>query len=65
MPVADVAVSGIIPGLFVYEEFVTREEEKAMIKKIDSGKWIKLLKRRVQHFGFEFKYGANNVDTED
>lgn len=36
-----------------------------MLKKIDEGKWTKLLNRRVQHFGYEFKYGTNNVDTTD
>jgi len=24
---------------------------------------VKLLNRRVQHYGYEFKYGTNNVDT--
>ena len=30
---------------------------------LDSRQWIKMLQRRVQHFGYEFVYGANNVDT--
>ncbi len=38
------------------------EEEKALIKGFDEKTWIKLLNRRVQHYGFEFVYGANNVD---
>ena len=38
------------------------DEEKALIKALDERQWIKLLNRRVQHYGFEFVYGANNVD---
>lgn len=33
-----------------------------MVALIDQGQWTKLLNRRVQHFGYEFKYGTNNVD---
>lgn len=38
------------------------DEEKALIEALDKNQWIKLLNRRVQHYGFEFVYGANNVD---
>ncbi len=38
------------------------------MKGLDEGegehKWQKLLNRRVQHYGYEFKYGTNNVDLE-
>ena len=60
---APMAKTGLIPGLYVWDNFITEEEEKSMIKSIDAGKWTKLLNRRVQHFGYEFKYGTNNVDT--
>lgn len=39
------------------------EEEKELIKCFDTRQWTKLLNRRVQHYGFEFIYGANNVDA--
>lgn len=38
------------------------DEENALINGFDKRQWIKLLNRRVQHYGFEFVYGANNVD---
>lgn len=38
------------------------EEEKELVRAIDQRKWIKLLNRKVQHYGYEFVYGANNVD---
>ena len=60
---APMAKTGLIPGLYVWDNFITEEEEKSMLESIDTGKWTKLLNRRVQHFGYEFKYGTNNVDT--
>jgi len=52
----------MIPGLFIFDDFVTEEEGQALVKSLDEGTWEKLLNRRVQHFGYEFKYGTNNVD---
>lgn len=63
VPPAQVAVTGAIPGIYVYKDFITPEEEQDMVTGIDSHDWIKLLNRRVQHYGYEFKYGTNNVDT--
>ena len=31
MPIADVAITGSIPGLYVYHDFISREEEKSML----------------------------------
>jgi len=39
------------------------EEEDLLVKGLDEKQWIKLLNRRVQHYGYEFVYGANNVDS--
>lgn len=64
VPISEIAKSGSIPGLYIYDNFITEEEEKELIKGIDAGKWEKLLNRRVQHFGYEFKYGTNNVDVD-
>ena len=47
IPVASVAKTGSIPGLYVFDNFITAEEEQQMIQDIDKGKWIKLLNRRV------------------
>jgi alkylated DNA repair protein alkB family protein 8 len=62
IPEAQIAKTGSIPGLYVFDNIITDEEEKQMLSEIDKGKWTKLLNRRVQHFGYEFKYGTNNVD---
>lgn len=41
-----------IPGLYLFDDIVTREEENELLQMIDSGKWEKLNNRRVQHHGF-------------
>jgi hypothetical protein len=51
-----------IPGLYIIDDFISEEEEKTMIQNIDSFEWTKLSHRRVQHYGYEFIYGANNVN---
>ena len=63
-PTAVKAKTGIIPGLHIFEDFVTIEEEQNLIKSLDRLNWTKLLNRKVQHFGFEFKYGTNDVDPD-
>ena len=51
-----------IPGITMIENFVSEEEEKALIEAIDKREWHKLATRRVQHDGYEFIYGQNNVN---
>ncbi|XP_034243811.1 alkylated DNA repair protein alkB homolog 8 [Thrips palmi] len=53
------------PGMIVLEDFVTLEEEAALVQFL---KWNdqegQLKQRQVQHFGYEFRYGLNDVDDE-
>lgn len=51
-----------IPGLIIIDDFITEEEEKQLIENIDKEEWKKLTNRKVQHYGYEFVYGANNID---
>ncbi|KXJ22380.1 Alkylated DNA repair protein alkB-like 8 [Exaiptasia diaphana] len=65
------------PGLVLVENFITEEEEKKLLDKFslddeedasqtenDSEIVQKQLKhRKVKHFGYEFLYGTNNIDT--
>ena len=44
---AEIAKTGSIPGLVVIDEFISPEEEQAMVAQIDAEKWTKLLNRRV------------------
>ena len=51
-----------LPGLIIIPDFVTPEEEQTIIQETDKRKWNPLAQRRVQHYGYEFIYGANTVD---
>ena len=51
-----------IPGLIILNEFISEIEEKKMIDSIDKHEWYKLTNRKVQHYGYEFVYGSNNID---
>ena len=64
-PDAKPAFTGAIPGLYIVNDFITEQESKELMTALDSQKWNKLLNRRVQHYGFEFKYGTNNVNAEE
>ena len=46
-PDATVAKTGSLPGLYVFDDFVSEEESAEIVKALDSGKWEKLLNRRV------------------
>ncbi len=54
-----------VPGLYIFEDFITENEEKELIEIIDKHKWDKLTNRRVQHYGYEFIYGANIVNKNN
>jgi alkylated DNA repair protein alkB family protein 8 len=49
----------------VIDDFITSEEEQTLIENIDKQEWNKLSHRRVQHYGYEFIYGANNINKNN
>jgi hypothetical protein len=46
-PEATIAKTGSIPGLYIFNDFVTDQESAELIKRLDEGNWEKLLNRRV------------------
>lgn len=36
-----------------------------MLRDIEAGEWERLNNRRVQHFGYKFKYGRNQIDKDE
>jgi len=52
-----------IAGLEIYPDFITQEEEKALIKSIDNSPWQDVLKRRVQHYGYKYYYRARKINN--
>lgn len=53
-----------IPGLTYISDFITPDEESALIDNIDMQPWLNDLKRRVQHYGYKYDYKARAV-TDD
>lgn len=53
-----------IRGLLYIPDYITVAEETQLIKKIDKQDCDNSLKRRVQHYGYQYDYKAHNV-TDD
>ena len=50
-------------GLLLLDNFISIEEEKQFLKLFDWNPESNNLKnRQVKHFGYEFRYGSNDVD---
>lgn len=47
-----------IPGLCLYLDFVTEQEEADLIEGVADSDWQLLAKRQVCHFGYEFQYAV-------
>ncbi|GLD96341.1 hypothetical protein PINS_up005024 [Pythium insidiosum] len=59
--------SARIPGLVILPEFVTREQEAALLGAFDAddgARWLRTVKaRQVQHYGFAFNYDTRRCDS--
>ncbi|PON68588.1 Splicing factor-like protein [Parasponia andersonii] len=53
-----------ISGLYLLHDFVSVEQEQALITAVDQRPWNNLSKRRVQHYGYEFCYATRNVNPK-
>jgi alkylated DNA repair dioxygenase AlkB len=53
-----------ISGLRCVQDFITEDEEQALMEVIDHQPWLNDLKRRVQHYGYKYDYKARAV-TDD
>lgn len=50
-----------IPGLQYIPDFITADEERTLVEAIDQQPWLNDLKRRVQHYGYNYDYKARAV----
>ncbi|KAJ8298479.1 hypothetical protein KUTeg_025010 [Tegillarca granosa] len=61
--------SELPPGLIPLEDFISPEYSQELLKFLDFGdkqaSERELKHRQVKHFGYEFKYGINDVDADD
>jgi len=53
-----------ISGLTYVPDFISAEEERALIVQIDALPWLHDLKRRVQHYGYKYDYKARAVTAD-
>ena len=51
-----------VPGLHYKPSFITAEEEHNLLAKIDAAMWLTSLKRRVQHYGYQYNYKSRTLD---
>lgn len=53
-----------IKGLLYHPNFITEQQELALIAQIDQQPWMTNLKRRVQHYGYEYDYNIRNIGSK-
>eukprot|EP00879_Flechtneria_rotunda_P014086 GHRR01014716.1.p1 GENE.GHRR01014716.1~~GHRR01014716.1.p1 ORF type:complete len:408 (+),score=126.67 GHRR01014716.1:55-1278(+) len=64
LPVMLTAEQANISGLQLHLNFITEQQEQALLQQIDSQSWSHLAKRRVQHYGYKFEYSQRGVDSQ-
>lgn len=52
-----------VSGLSYIEDFITIDKESEIIKYIDTKDWNLSLKRRTQHYGYEYNYSSRSAET--
>ena len=50
-----------VPGLVYRSEFMSGDEEAAIVREIERSEWIEELRRRVQHYGWRYDYRERTV----
>lgn len=50
-----------IPGLVYKANFISRDDELELVRRIDEGEWDAPLARRVQHYGWRYDYKQRQV----
>jgi len=51
----------MIPGLRCIPEFVTEEQERRILQRVDSGEWNHEYSRRRQQFGYRYDYKSEHL----
>ncbi|OQR97209.1 alkylated DNA repair protein alkB 8 [Thraustotheca clavata] len=53
-----------VPGLLVYKDYISKEDENRLLDELDKGEWRSTIRaRQVQHFGYEFNYKTQKCDA--
>ena len=51
-----------IPGLFYFDNFISKEEATELLNEINKKTWNLTLKRRTQHYGYYYDYKTSHLD---
>ncbi len=51
-----------VRGLYIIQNFITEQEEEALLEYFDAQTWDTTLKRRVQHYGYRYDYSSKKID---
>jgi hypothetical protein len=54
-------LASAVPGLVLIEDFITEEEETALLAVVDAREWDARMSRRVQHYGHSFDYSTIDI----
>ncbi len=50
-----------VSGLRIIPDFITKNDEKELLKNINNEKWSTALSRKTQHYGYEYDYTSTKV----
>ena len=53
--------AAVIPGLTYIPDFITEEEERRILARVDSGAWNHEYSRRRQQFGYRYDYKSEHL----
>lgn len=48
-------------GINIIKDFISEEQEKELITKIDQQEWLDIYARRVQHYGYLYEYRTRGL----
>lgn len=60
--VCDIKNNQLPDGLSYLEDFIDDKQAHELVEFLNEGEFTDLKNRRVKHFGYEFRYGTNDVD---
>lgn len=58
---AQIATAEPPPGLTLIADFISADDERALVAQVDAGAWSQELRRRVRHFGYRYDYRARRL----
>jgi alkylated DNA repair dioxygenase AlkB len=59
--IRDEKMTTLPKGLDLFDKFISEEDEIDLIKFIESQEWNTVLKRRTQHYGYEYIYSYSGI----